>query len=264
MGDDLKSIITGQIKRDALVSSLKNGKRFDDRGMFDLRNAEITTEVITTAEGSALVKMGKTQVLVGVKIGMATPFPDRPDEGVIITSAELLPVASPYFEPGPPGMESIELARVVDRGIRSAEVIDLKKLFVEEGKVLAVYIDIYTLDHGGNLIDAAALAAIAALKTAKMPKIEEGKIVYGEYTGKLDIPSSPVTTTFIKTGDYWLVDPLLDEEYAAETRITIATTEQHVCAVQKSFGSLSKKEFLDLIDMAFKKGNELRAQLNNI
>lgn len=264
MGEDLKSIITGQIKRDALISSLKNGKRFDERGIFDLRNAEITTDVINTAEGSALVKMGKTQVLVGVKIGIATPFPDRPDEGVIITSSELLPVASPFFEPGPPSEESIELARVVDRGIRSAEIIDLKKLFVEEGKVLSIYIDIYTLDHGGNLVDAAALAAIAALKSAKMPKIEGGKIIYGEYVGKLDVSGSPVATTFIKTGDYWLVDPLLDEEYAAETRITIATTEKHVCAVQKSFGSLTKKEFLELIDIAFKKGDELRGLLNNI
>ncbi len=264
MGDDLKSIITGQIKRDALISSLKNGKRFDERKPLDIRKAEITTGVISTAEGSALVKMGKTQVLVGVKLGIATPFPDRLDEGIIITSAELLPVASPYFEPGPPSEQSIELARVVDRGIRSAEVIDLKKLFVEEGKVISIYIDIYTLDHGGNLIDAAALAAIAALKSARMPKIEGGKLLYKESVGKLDVSGSPVSTTFIKTGDYWLVDPLLDEEYAAETKITIATTDTHVCAIQKSFGSLTKKEFLELIDIAFKKGNELRAQLNDL
>ena len=43
-----------------------------------------------------------------------------------------------------------------------------------------------------------------------------------------------------------------------DSRITIATTKDHVCAMQKGKGSLSKNELMDLIDLSFKKGNELR------
>lgn len=261
MGEEFKDIINREIRRSVLLNSLKRGKRFDERGFDEFRKPEVQANVITTAEGSAIARIGKTQVLAGVKIGMATPFPDRPDEGVFVTSAELLPLASPSFEPGPPSEEAIELARVVDRGIRSAEVIDTKKLFVEEGKVLSVYLDLYILDHRGNLTDTAALAAISALKNTRMPKIENSKLVFGNYSGKLEINGSPVCTSFIKVGDYWLLDPLLEEEFASETNLTIATTDKHVCAVQKGKGYMNKKEFLDNIDVAFKRGNELRALL---
>ncbi|MFA6531228.1 MAG: exosome complex protein Rrp42 [Candidatus Micrarchaeia archaeon] len=259
MGDESRGIITKEIRRSVLMASLKKGKRFDERAFDEYRKAEVTTGVINTAEGSALARIGRTQVLVGVKIGMATPFADRPDEGIFMTNSELLPLASPTFEPGPPSEQSIELARVVDRGIRSAEVIDTKKLFVEEGKVLSVFVDIYVLDHLGNLTDTAALAAIAALKTTNMPKVENGKIIYKESVGRLEIGALPVCASFIKVGNNWLVDPLLEEEDAAETSLTIATTEKHVCAVQKRQGFMSSAEFLSNVDIAFKRGKELRS-----
>jgi exosome complex component RRP42 len=264
MGEEFKDIITRELRRDGLLASLKQGKRFDERALDEYRKIEVTPNVIKTAEGSALARIGKTQVLVGVKVGMLTPFPDRPKEGVLMTGAELLPLASPTFEPGPPSQQSIELARVVDRGIRSAEVLNLSKMFVAEGKVLAVYVDLYVLDHLGNLTDTAALAAISALKTAKMPKLENDKLVYGESSGPLEVNALPVTTSSIKVGNHWLVDPILEEEGAAETRLTIATTDEHMCAVQKSDGSLSKEEFISNLDIAFKRGKELRSIVKSL
>jgi exosome complex component RRP42 len=264
MGEEFKDIINREIRKSVLLTTLKKGKRFDERALDEYRKTEVKTGVIDTAEGSAIARIGSTQVLAAVKIGMATPFSDRPDEGVFMTGAELLPLASPSFEPGPPSVESIELARVVDRGIRSAEIIDVKKLFVEEGKVLAVYLDLYVLDHRGNLTDTAALAAIAAFKTLQMPKVEGGKIIYSEKVGRMEIPRLPLCTSMIKVGNQWLVDPLLEEESAAETKLTIATTEDHVCAVQKGEGKLSKQEFLDNVDVAFKRGNELRSLVKGL
>jgi exosome complex RNA-binding protein Rrp42 (RNase PH superfamily) len=62
----------------------------------------------------------------------------------------------------------------------------------------------------------------------------------------------------IKVGDNWLVDPSRDEERVRETVLTIGTTEEHVCAMQKGKGSLSKDELVSAMDIAFKRGNDIR------
>lgn len=255
---DTKDKILSKMRRDVLASSLSKGTRFDGRAFDEWRNVKIQKGVITTSEGSALAEIGGTKVLASLKFDVATPFPDRPKEGVFISNAELLCSASPNFESGPPGEESIEFARVVDRAIRSAEIVDVKNFFIEEGKVLALYLDLYVLDHTGNFTDAGTLAATAALQDCKVPKIENGKIIRGDYTGPLNPKDLPVSTTFVKIGDSWLLDPSKDEERAYDSRITISTTKDHVCAMQKGKGSLNKNELMDLIDQSFKKGNELR------
>jgi exosome complex component RRP42 len=159
----MSSLVT-KVRLRQIEQLIEKGKRLDDRGLLDTREIKIEQGIIEKAEGSARVFMGKTQILVGVKVGLGEPFPDTPNEGVLTVNAELVPVASPSFEPGPPDENSIELARVVDRGIRESKCIDNEKLCIEPGKkVFVVFVDIYVLDHGGNLIDASAIAAMAAL-----------------------------------------------------------------------------------------------------
>lgn len=258
MGEELKDIIMSRIRKDVMMSMLEKGTRYDGRKLDELRPAEVFKGVLRSAEGSALAKIGETQVLAAVKFDVVKPFPDRPKAGVFVTNSELLPTASRVFEPGPPREESIELARVVDRAIRSAEIIDLEGMFIQEEKVLGMYIDLYVLNHAGNFTDASTLAATAALTDTKMPKVEDGKIVRGESTGMLNPKALPLSTTMIKVGNHWMVDPVRDEELVHDTALTISTTEEHVCAVQKGRGSLTKEEMLDNIDLAFNKGNELR------
>ena len=251
-----------EIKRDTLSALLASGKRGDNRGMMDYRQISVQPAVLQNAEGSAMATIGRSQVMAGVKFDIAKPFADRPEEGVLSTSAELLPLASHLFETGPPSEESIELARVVDRGIRSSNTIDLKSFFIEEEKVLALYIDIYVLDHDGNLIDASALAAMSALLSTRMPKLENGKIIRGEYYGNLPLKEKVVTCTFGRLGGKAFLDPSLDEEKGMDCRLTIATTSQHVCAGQKGgWGSFPEKDLIELSDIAMRKGNDLRALL---
>lgn len=251
-----------EIKRDTLTALLAQGKRGDSRGMMDYRTINVQPGILQNAEGSAMASIGKSQVMAGVKFDIAKPFADRPTEGVLSTSADLLPLASHLFETGPPSDESIELARVVDRGIRSANILDLNSFFIEEEKVLALYIDIFILDHDGNLIDASALAAMQALLSCRMPKVEEGKIIRGEFSGKLPLKGKVVTCTFGKSSDRVFIDPSLDEEKGMDCRLTLATTGQHICAGQKGgWGSFSEKDLLELSGISMSKGNELRAML---
>ncbi|MCX8194851.1 MAG: exosome complex protein Rrp42 [Candidatus Micrarchaeota archaeon] len=251
-----------EIKRDVLSSVLKTGRRADNRGRYDYRKIVIQPEILQNAEGSALAAIGKSQVMAGVKFDVAAPFPDRPTEGVLSTSADLLPLASDLFEAGPPGDDAIELARVVDRGIRSSGTIDLNSFYLEEGKVLALYLDIYVLDHDGNLIDASALAAMSALLSTRMPKVEDGKIIRGEYAGKLQLKEKVVSCTFGKIGEQTFLDPSLDEEKGMDCRLTLSTTSTHLCAAQKGgWGSFSERDIMELLDISFEKGKELRAML---
>lgn len=264
MGEEVRDVIMSHIRRDVMGSTLEKGLRFDGRKFEEFRPIEVQMGVIKTAEGSALAKIGQTMVLVANKFDIVKPFADRPTEGVFVTNSELLPLASPTFEPGPPNEHSIELARVVDRAIRSAEVIDLNSFFVETDKVLGLYADIYVLNHDGNFTDAATLAATAALLNTSMPKIEGGKIVRGEYLEPLKMPRLPLTTTLVKVGSNWLVDPSRDEERVHETSLSIGTTEEHVCAMQKGKGAISREELVYAMDVAFKSGNDIRRMLKDM
>ncbi|TDA29709.1 MAG: RNA-binding protein, partial [Hadesarchaea archaeon] len=169
----MKELISS-VKKDYLLGLALQGKRVDGRALDQYREVSVERGVIGTAQGSALVKLGNTQVMVGVKLQKGEPFPDTPTSGILVVNAELLPLASPTFEPGPPNEDAIELARVVDRAIRESQMIDLEKLCIKEGEeVWAVFIDIYVLDHDGNLIDASVLASVAALYGVKPPVSEE-------------------------------------------------------------------------------------------
>ncbi|MBN2121908.1 exosome complex protein Rrp42 [Candidatus Micrarchaeota archaeon] len=262
MGEETKIKILREVRKDFLQNQLEEGARFDERGLNDWRAVRVDKGVLDSAEGSALAEIGGTKVLAAVKFDIMTPFADRPEEGVFMTGAEFVPFASPVFEPGPPSEESIELARVVDRGIRSAEVIDVKNFFIEEGKVLGLFIDLWVLDQRGNMMDTAALAACGALLDAKMPKVEDGAIIRNESAGPLEMKYKPLTTSFIKVGKNFLMDPSIEEEHAQDMAITLGTVEGKVSSIQKSgASSITRDEVLALTDIAFEKSDELRKYL---
>lgn len=252
------------ISKHYLITSLEKGKRLDGRKNDEYRKIHIENNISKHAEGSARVRIGDTEVIAGVKLEVGTPFPDKPDEGTIIVNTEMLPLSSDDFESGPPGVDSIELARVVDRAIRESGCIDLKKLcIVEKEKVWMVLIDIYTINNDGNLQDAACLASLAALKQAKIPEYKDEKIDYEKRKDKLPLISFPVECTTVKINNNLLVDPTFYEERWNEARLTVATTEKNeICAMQKSGnGVLTVEDIKKSIEASLKNGKLLREKL---
>lgn len=250
-------MIVDELKKDSVIELLKENRRIDGRALDEYRKIKVEKDILTSAEGSARVTFGDTQVLAGVKVDLSTPFKDKPDEGTLTVNAELLPLASPIFEVGPPDERAIELARVVDRGIRSSEAIDLKSLYIDEEHVWGVFVDIYVLDHDGNLVDASALAAVAALDNLRIPKYVDGKVVRETQTN-LKLKEKPIFFTFSKIGNKILFDPNYAEEVATDAKLTIAVGEENVYAMQKSGkGSFTRDEIFNLIDISFKKRKEL-------
>ncbi|MDR1954368.1 MAG: exosome complex protein Rrp42 [Candidatus Methanoplasma sp.] len=253
----MSEYIISEIKRDHIMNLLKEGRREDGRGVDDIRDLQITAGCIESADGSARVKLGKTEVIAGVKILPGTPFPDTPDSGVLTMGAELIPMAHPSFESGPPGEDAIELARVVDRGIRESGMIDVKQLCITAGEeVWMCFVDIYALDYDGNLFDASSIATVCALKSAVVPGVQYGK---GE-NRPLPVTCTPVSVTAVKIGNDLILDPNFDEEMISSARLTVTTDDKgNFRAMQKGGRGSIKRDELDLcLDRAVEKGKAIR------
>ena len=181
-------------------------------------------------------------------------------------NTELVPLASSTFEPGPPDENSIEIARVVDRGIRESKAIDLEKLCIEPGKkVFVVFVDVYVLNHDGNLIDASALAALAALLNTKMSnyEIEEGEVKIKSGYTPLPMRRHPITVTFAKINDKLVVDPWLEEEQVMDARLSMAIDDDgNICAIQKGgSGYFAPEQVLEVAKIAREKAEEMHKKL---
>lgn len=258
-----KKDLTAKIMRDKIYSLLLQGKRIDGRRPTDLRPIKIETGLLSKAEGSALVSMGSTKILTGIKVEVGAPFPDRPDEGTFTVNAELLPLASASFEPGPPDERGIELARVVDRSLREGGVIDLKKLCLIEGeKVYVLFIDIYVLDYDGNYFDPSLISALAALATAKIPRYEivDGKPQKTDEYFSLELNSLPFTAMVGVIGEKFLLDPQLEEEKVLDVSLVVGADEKgDITCVQKSSPGQIPIELMDsIIDAVIEKTGEIR------
>ncbi|MBN3037286.1 MAG: exosome complex protein Rrp42 [Candidatus Diapherotrites archaeon] len=256
--------ISWTVSSDYIHHLVKSGQRQDNRKMDEYRPIKLVPGYIPNAFGSALCKIGNTQVVAGVSLVVGTPYPDSPASGVLMTGCELVPMASPEFESGPPRPPAVELARVVDRGIRESHAIEFDKLCIEPKEaVWMVMLDLHVLDYDGNLFDTATLASTCAILNTVMPKYEDGQVIREKTKEKLPVVKSPVECTFVKIGDKIMVDPSLEEDKAMDARVTFATTGGEVlCAAQKGgSGAFTRQELVDTLDMTFVKSKELRKLL---
>jgi exosome complex component RRP42 len=263
------TVIVENLRKLHMKDQISNGKRLDGRIFNESRPLVIETNVIPKANGSAWVKLGNTEVVAGVKVETGEPFEGLENKGALIVSAEVLPTASPFVEPGPPDEETIELARVVDRGIRESEMLALDKLALIPGKIVyTVFVDCSIINTDGNLFDATSYAVVLALLTSKFPvyEIKDDKVVD---TGKVQDPpinTVPISITFARIGDSLMLDPTTEEEVCMDARITLTTnSDGEYTAVQKgSNGYLTIEQVLQAADIAMTKGQELRQRVISI
>jgi exosome complex component RRP42 len=250
--------------------AISRSKRLDGRDLDEMRTLEIELGIIGKADGSSRVRLGNSEVVAGVKVETGEPFEGLENKGALILSAEVLPTASPYVEPGPPDEETIELARVVDRGVRESEMVDLGKLALIPGKVVyTIFVDCSIINYDGNLFDASSYAVVSALMSSKLPvfEVQEGEAVVN--TGKkMDPPLTtiPVSITAVKIGDSVILDPTAEEEACMDARITITTnSEGKFAALQKgSTGSFTIDQIKKAAEIARIKGEEVRTKIKEL
>lgn len=263
----MSDYVLPNLQIEKIESYLADGKRLDGRKVDEYRDIVVEDGVSENSASAVRVKFGKTEVFAGVHVALATPYPDSPDEGTFMTSAELHPMASEEFDIGRPGINAIELARVIDRGIRESGFIDFKKLCIEEGeKVWQVFVDIVALNDDGNLLDVAGLAALIALGRAKMPiyNKEEGKVDgYGDDGMPLNEDVLSFSMTFHKVGKKIVMDVGKDEEAISKFRLTVAIGadekgEARITAMQKGKeGTINDEDMENILKLAEDKWKEM-------
>ena len=261
--------IVSSLERNYILKLLKEGKRIDGRDLFEFREVKIKTNFSPKAEGSADVFLGDTRVMCGVKYDIGKPYSDNPDQGVVTVMSEYVPIASPMFESGPPREDSIQLARVVDRGIRHTNCIDKKELCIEPNEaVYILFVDCYMMDYFGNLTDAAAIAAIAALLNSKIPgakwDAEKGEAVWDGTIKPLTIHEIPLSITFGRIGETIFVDPSLSEELIMDGSIAFAVDEKkQITSIQKyRSATWTVEEIMEISQKAIEIADDLRKKLN--
>ncbi|XVE78930.1 hypothetical protein DITRI_Ditri14bG0017700 [Diplodiscus trichospermus] len=226
----------------ALLSEI----RIDGRKPYEYRKIAIK---FGREDGSSEVQLGQTCVMGIVTAQLVQPYRDRPKEGVLSIFTEFSAMADPSFEPGRPGELAVELGRIIDRGLRESRAVDTESLCVLAGKfVWAIRIDLHILDNGGNLVDAANIAALAALLTFRRPECslggEDGQevIIHPPEIREplpLMVHHLPIAITFgfFSSESILVIDPTHNEEAVMGGRMTTTVNANgDICAIQKAGG----------------------------
>jgi exosome complex component RRP43 len=109
---------------------IEENVRPDGRALHTFRPTSIRQGAITTANGSAMIRIGGTTVVCGIKAEVAEPRVDRPKDGylgwlefiqcginhsTIVPNVELSPICSANFRPGPPSEQAQVNAEIINQ-----------------------------------------------------------------------------------------------------------------------------------------------------
>uniref|UniRef100_A0A4W4EWS9 Exosome complex component RRP45 n=1 Tax=Electrophorus electricus TaxID=8005 RepID=A0A4W4EWS9_ELEEL len=253
-----------------LLKAIESKKRLDGRQTYDYRSIKIS---FGTDYGCCSVNLGKTRVLAQVSCELVPPKDSRPTEGIIFLNLELSPMASPAFQTNRQSELLVTLNRQLERCLRNSRCIDTESLCVVSGeKVWQIRVDVHVLNHDGNLMDAASIAAISALCHFKRPDVAiQGRdvTVFGPAERDpvpLSIYHMPVCVSFafFQQGTYLLVDPCEKEELIMDGLLVMAMNKhREICSIQSSGGiMLLKEQVLRCSKIASVKVSEITELIN--
>ncbi|KAF9819470.1 hypothetical protein IEO21_02078 [Rhodonia placenta] len=252
---------------------LAEGVRPDGREFGEWRDVSVNVGSISTADGSALVRMGDTTVVCGVKAEIAEPELDSPGDGFLVPNLDLPAICHPKFKPGPPTEEAQVLSDRLNDVLVASGIVPLPSLCIEPGKaVWVLYVDATCINYDGNAFDATLLAMVAALRNTRLPKAR-----YDEETGRtvssrmeripLPAPRLPLSMSFgIFDATHVLSDPTSFEEPLIDTTISVAVDEAGglVSVTQLGLGIVGNQNILmQCIAAAKERRSELGKRVSN-
>ncbi|KAJ8543821.1 hypothetical protein K7X08_025439 [Anisodus acutangulus] len=253
-----------------IESALESELRIDGRRPFDYRRVTIKCG---REDGSSEVQLGQTHVMSFVTSQLVQPYRDRPNEGTLSVFTEFSPMADPSFEVGRPSESAVELGRIIDRGLRESRAVDTESLCVVAGKwVWSIRIDLHILDNGGNLVDAANIAALAALLTFRRPECTLGgddgqEVIWHPPEVREPLPLTihhlPIAVTFAFIGDEnMVIDPTHHEEAVMGGRMSVTLNSNgEVCAVQKAGQGVMQSVVMQCLRIASVKAGDVTSKI---
>jgi exosome complex component RRP43 len=195
-----------------------DGRKFDE-----FRDTLLNSCCIESADGSAMIKMGNSALICGIKSDLIEPKSESPDEGLITITVELPALCSVKYSSGVGNSDALVLQQLLQNVINQSKPIDLKKLCISEAKfVWNLNIEVICLNNDGNIIDCALIAILAALQSCSLQSVElndKNEIVYKDSKIPLEVMNFPIGTTFSIIDGKTLCDPSLEEESLADSII---------------------------------------------
>uniref|UniRef100_G1P449 Exosome complex component RRP45 n=1 Tax=Myotis lucifugus TaxID=59463 RepID=G1P449_MYOLU len=245
----MKETPLSNCERRFLLRAIEERKRLDGRQTYDYRSIRIS---FGTDYGCCVVELGKTRVLGQVSCELVSPKLNRATEGILFFNLELSQMAAPAFEPGRQSDLLVKLNRLLERCLRNSKCIDTESLCVVAGeKVWQIRVDLHLLNHDGNIIDAASIAAIVALCHFRRPDVSVQGDEVTLYTPEerdpvpLSIHHMPICVSFafFQQGTFLLVDPSEREERVMDGLLVIAVNKhREICTIQSSGGIMLLNE----------------------
>ncbi|KAH9974639.1 ribosomal protein S5 domain 2-like protein [Lactifluus volemus] len=240
--------------------------RPDGREEKDWRDISVHVGSISTADGSALVRLGDTTIVCGVKAEIAEPDLEQPTEGFLVPNIDLPPLCAPRFKPGPPSEEAQVLSDRLASVINAAGVLPLSNLCIHpERAAWVLYVDATCINYDGNAFDAALIAMVTALQNTTLPKA-----TYNEETGStlctrgirepLLLGPLPISYSFgVFDGTTVLADPTAFEEPLLDTSISIVL-DKHGSLLSTSQLGIADKDTMSVCVAAAKHRHEARGR----
>ncbi len=190
--------------------------RKDGRGALEMRSLKITPDYAEFAEGSALVELGKTRVLVTVTLAEGVPRHVGRRAGWLMAEYNLLPRSTrvrTQRERQKLGGRTQEVQRFLGRAFRAA--LDLKAL---PGRTVVIDADVLQAD--GSTRVASLLGGYAALYLALDRMLKEGELE--------DWPLLPFAAVSLvwQGNDRILLDPTQVEDENAHADLTVVATDE--------------------------------------
>jgi len=215
---------------------LSQGVRPDGRALLRGRKALVNARAATSADGSAMVRLGHTLVLAGVQADPVVPEESEGRRGCIVVSLEIAAtssIAAQFASRGGAATSRLdrEQAAILELLQRTASgtLVNLDALCIEQGRaVWCCRCDLYVLEHDGNVLDAAMLAMLCALQDVRLPvaKLEDAGggvrlVEEQEHAIPLVLSRPLYSTSFCVISGHLVLDPTADEESLSTTTFTL-------------------------------------------
>ncbi|RKP00976.1 hypothetical protein CXG81DRAFT_7039, partial [Caulochytrium protostelioides] len=224
------------------------GCRPDGRAFGQFEAVAVKTGTLPNCVGSAMVKLGDTTFLAGVRAEIGLPHASAPQQGMVVPNVDFPALCSSQFRPGPPPESTAALSHQLVELLQSGDVVDTQALCIARGKaVWVLYVDIVCLNYAGHALDGAAAALYLALADTTIPPVS-----YDPFSDEVHLvpPSSAsretspmrltlkrpfVASTFaVLFGDTVVAHPNEEEESLAEALCTIVVDDaQRLCGTYK-------------------------------
>mmetsp|Transcript_25557 Transcript_25557/g.35262 ORF Transcript_25557/g.35262 Transcript_25557/m.35262 type:complete len:290 (+) Transcript_25557:239-1108(+) len=246
------SVLLSKSEKTFIEDGISQNLRVDGRQREDFRTLRIEKGLIPQASGSSRLRLGGTDVLVGVKVEIGAPAKEHPTWGRMHFTVDVAATVSPSYEGR--GSEDIaaELTQVMvhcfgGSTTGAGAAVSAPWLGIIPGRTCwVVNVDALVVAADGNLLDAIAAATKVALADTRIPKVE---VIPGlaeeeepdfevdedpEASLVLPMDTVPVIITLRQFGRQYFVDASAQEESLAHPALSVAVNGKgEICALLK-------------------------------